>query len=306
MIKLKAIVFAAAVLVCLAGDAFAQELQQTSTQADITNDSRSDVNSATTHGSNLQKNARTTLARTANPPFPKAPPTSDSWHFEAAPYLWAAALEGDLRVRNTTTHVESSFSDVFKQLDFAFATTFEASKGRWRLMLDENYVNLGTTGTGPLGRNTIAIEPTLNFFEFGASYAPVIVPNKDATDNNPLPPTLSVEILGGGRYTHLGLGLEPQNGNKVEGSRNLVDLFIGNRLKVRPHPAVTLSGKYTVGGGGSEFAWTAEGLVDLRFRKNLSAWGGYRILGMNADQASNAVGFDGQMRGLIFGMTIYK
>lgn len=231
---------------------------------------------------------------------------SDRWQIESAPYLWAAALEGDLRVRNTTTHVESSFSDVFKQLDFAIATTFEAHKGRLALMLDENYVNLGTTGTGPLGRNTIKVEPTLNFFEFGGSYAPVVIDNKDASASKPLPPTFSLEIVGGGRYTHFGLGLQPQNGNEVEGSRNLVDAFIGNRFKVRPHPAVTLIGKYTVGGGGSHFTWTFEGLVDFRFKKSLSAWGGYRILDMNADQSSNVIGFDGQMRGLIFGMTIHK
>jgi hypothetical protein len=42
---------------------------------------------------------------------------SKAWHFEIAPYLWAAALKGDLRVRNTSTHVDASFSDLFKQLD---------------------------------------------------------------------------------------------------------------------------------------------------------------------------------------------
>lgn len=211
----------------------------------------------------------------------------------------------DLRVRNTTAHVQSSFSDVFKQLDFAFATQFEAIKGKWRLMLDENYVNLGTNGTGPLG-NPIEVEPTMNIFEFGASYEAVAVPNKRSTETEPLPPTFSAEILGGGRYVHFGLGLEPANRPQVEASRNLVDAFIGNRFKVRPHPAVTLIGKYTVGGGGSNFTATVTGLVDFRFRKNMSAWGGYQLLDTNADQSTNVVGFNGQMRGLIFGMTMYK
>jgi len=210
------------------------------------------------------------------------------------------------RVRNTTSHVDSSFSDIFKQLDFAFATTFEANKGRWRILLDENYVNLGTIGSGPLGRRTVEVEPTLNFLEFGASYAPVVIANKEGSAGQPLPPVFSLEIIGGGRFTHFGLGLEPSNSAHVEGSRNLVDVFIGNRAKVRPHPAVTISGKYKVGGGGSEFTWTAEGLVDFRFRKNMSTWGGYRVLDMDANKSSNTIGFDGQMRGLIFGMTIDK
>jgi len=219
--------------------------------------------------------------------------------------MWAAALEGDLRVRDTTAHVDSSFSDLFKQLDFTIATQFEARKGKWRLMLDENYINLGTTGNGPL-RNPVKIEPTLNFFEFGASYEVVTVPNKNSTDNDPLPPVFSAEILGGARYTHFGLGLEPANRPPVEASRNLVDAFVGNRFKGRLHPAVTLIAKYTVGGGGSDFTGTATGLVDFKFRKNMSAWIGYQYLHMNADKPSNVVGFNGDMRGLILGVTLHK
>jgi hypothetical protein len=253
--------------------------------------------------SNKTRNHDEKPSSATNVPAPQ-PSTSDEWTFESAPYLWAAALKGNLRVGNNTVIVDSSFSDVFKQLDFAFATQFEAAKGRWRILIDENYVNLGTTGTGPLGQTT-QVEPTLNFFEFGASYAPVIIRNEKATANEPLPPVFSLEILGGGRYTHFGLGLSRTNLN-VEGSRNVVDAFAGARFKMRPHPAVTLIEKFTVGGGGSNHAWTFSSLVDFRFRKNMSAWGGYQILDMNADKPSNVIGFDGQMRGLIFGMTIYK
>ena len=229
----------------------------------------------------------------------------DSWHFEIAPYLWAAALKGDLRVRNSTARVDASFSDLFHNLDFSFATKAEASKGKWRVLIDENYINLGTTGTGPLGE-TIDVQPTLNFFEVGASYAPVIVRNKNSTANEPLPPVFELEVLGGLRYTHFGLGLQRGTNPTVEGSRNLVDFFAGNRIKARPHPAFTIIGKYTVGGGGSHLAWTFTGLGDFRFRHNMSAWGGYQYLHMDADQASNTVGFKGSLQGLIFGVSFYK
>jgi hypothetical protein len=74
------------------------------------------------------------------------------------------------------------------------------------------------------------------------------------------------------------------------------------------HYLRTLIGKYTVGGSGagSKFAWSADGLVDLRIKRRLSLSGGYRVLGMNADQPDNAVGFNGQLRGLIFVATIYR
>jgi hypothetical protein len=159
-----------------------------------------------------------------------------------------------------------------------------------------------------LGMVTIDVEPTMNIFEFGGSYTAVSVPNKRATATNPLPPIFTAEILGGGRLFHLGVGLAPSNGSAVEGSTNFIGPFVGNRFKVSPNKAVTLIGKYTVGGSGagSNFAWSAEGLVDLRLKRRLSLSGGYRVLGMNADRSSNDIGFNGQLRGLFFAATIYR
>ena len=241
-------------------------------------------------------------------PTPRASDDEDRWRFEVRPYLWLAGIYGRLRVNNTTARVGDSSTNVLGMLDFAAAAQVEAIKGRWRVMLDENYVNLGTTGTGPLGNVTVDVQPTLNVFEFGASYTFARVANKNATASEPLPPVFTAEVLGGGRYFHLGVGLRANNNPGVEGSRNLVGPFVGNRFKISPHKAVTLIGKYTVGGSGagSNFAWSAEGLVDFRLRKGFSVGGGYRALDMNADQSSNRVGFDGQLRGLIMTLTFYR
>lgn len=244
------------------------------------------------------------------PGFPRKPQASDpeNWQFEIRPYIWLAGLYGTLRVNNTTAQVGQDSASVLGMLDFAAAAQVEAIKGNWRIMLDENYANLGTTGTGPLGLVTVDAQPTINIFEFGASYTVVRVPNKNATATDPLPPVFTAEVLGGGRFFHLGLGLQANNNPPQEGSRNLVGPFIGNRFKVSPHKAVTLIGKYTVGGSGagSNFAWSADALMDLRLKRGLSLGGGYRWLGMNADQPSNRVGFNGTMRGIIFTMTLYR
>ncbi len=61
-----------------------------------------------------------------------------------------------------------------------------------------------------------------------------------------------------------------------------------------------------MGGGGSHFAWTAAGLVDLRWKKSFSVWGGYQVLDMDADQTANAIGFNGRLRGLVMGVTMYR
>lgn len=233
---------------------------------------------------------------------------TEGWSFEIRPYLWLAGIDGRLRVANLTAETGKNSREVLGMLDFAAAGQLEAIKGNWRLIVDENYVNLGTTATGPGGNVSIRADPTLNIFEFGGSYTAVEVPHKRSTATEPLPPIFTAEILGGGRYVHLGIGLQMQNLSPVEGSRNYVGPFIGNRFKVSPNRALTLIGKYTIGasGAGTRTAWSAEGLVDLRLKKRLSVGGGYRVLGLNTDQSSNTIGFNGQLRGLIFTTTIYR
>ncbi|HSB26950.1 MAG TPA: hypothetical protein VLE19_03800 [Pyrinomonadaceae bacterium] len=250
------------------------------------------------------------MNRAANPDSSAVPAVSDedAWHFEVRPYLWLASINGRLRVRNSTAETGKSSSEVLGMLDFAAAAQIEAKKGRFGLMFDENYINLGTDGTGPLGVSSFRVEPTLNIFEFGGSYTFAKIADKNATASEELPPVFSAEVLGGGRFLHLSLRLEPTNLAPVEGSRNLVGVFVGNRFKASPHKALTLIAKYTVGtsGVGSQFAWSFDGLVDFRLKKSFSIGGGYRVLGLNADDANNAVGFDGQLRGLIFTATIFR
>ncbi len=239
---------------------------------------------------------------------PQATSGDDGWQFEIRPYAWLAGIYGTVRVNNQTAQVGADASAVLGMLDFVAQAQVEAIKGNWRIMFDENYANLGTTGTGPLGNVTVQVEPTMNIFEFGASYTAVSVKNKNATSTEPLPPVFTAEILGGGRFFRMKLELQANNLAPVEGSRNLIGPFVGNRFKVSPSKAVTLIGKYTVGGSGagSNFAWSADGLVDLRLKKGFSIGGGYRALGINGDKPSNAVGFDGVMRGLILTMTLYR
>lgn len=227
---------------------------------------------------------------------------TDNWNFEISPYAWASALEGDLRIRNTTATVDASFKDLFKKLDFVAAVRLEATKKRWGIQVDENYMNLGESGRGPLGQPT-DVQPTLNFLEGSVSYAPLIRKNKDDAS---LPPVLTVEFLAGARYTHFGLGLQRGTDPAVEGSRNLLDGFVGNRIKARPHPKFTLIGKYTLGGGGSHFFWTFTGLGDFKFHKRISLWGGYQLYDIDADKPSNTLGFNGQLKGLIFGLSLYR
>lgn len=311
MEKLRSLSSSSLALICVlafAVSAFAQEVSQ-NTQNDVVAVTR--VESTDTL---LDQQPKATTVKSepkwdsTSTTKPDTATASDEWHFEVRPYLWLAGVDGTLRVDNTTADVSKSSGDVLGALDFAAAVQLEAIHGNWRLMFDENYVNLGTTGTGPLGFVTVDVQPTINIFEFGGSYMAATIPNKKSSADAPYPPLFSAEILGGIRWFHLGLGLQANNNPPVEGSRNLFGPFVGNRFKVSPNRALTLIGQYTVGGSGAstKFAWSAQGLVDLRLRKAFSVAGGYRVLDMKADQVTNRVGFNGQMRGLVLYLTLYR
>mgnify|MGYP000008678725 FL=1 len=284
---------AAAAIVIAASSTFAQEAE--TTQQIIARTSRQEFVPNSKTNEPVKKTTK---------PEPQAASDSNKWRFESAPYVWFAGLDGELKLGTNTVTVDQSPTDLLKQLDFAFATHAEIWKGKFGILIDENYVNLGTTGEGPLGAPT-DVQPTTNFFEIGPSFELYSKPNKESTAAKPLPPVFSAEILGGVRAMHNGLGLTRPNLN-AEGSTNIVDAFVGNRIKVRPAPPLTLIGKWTVGGGGSKHVWTLTGLVDFRFNKSISIWGGYQLYDINTDKLGRNVSFNGQMRGFLIGATIYK
>ena len=158
---------------------------------------------------------------------PQGSNSEDRWQFEIRPYVWLAGIYGDLRLNNLTVNVGQDASSLLGMLDFAAAVQVEAIKGKWRIMIDEDYVNLGTTETGPLGNVSIRVEPAQNIFEAGASYTAVSVMNKNATSTQPLSPVFTAEILGGVRSFREKLELQPTNLAPLQGSRHLIRAFCG-------------------------------------------------------------------------------
>jgi len=226
-----------------------------------------------------------------------------AWHLEVTPYLWMPKIEGNLRLNNQLVRIDSSASNLAGSLDFIIGTRVEAKYGKWGLFVDEDYMNLGATGTAPGPLATVYnVQPTLNIFEVGPSFTAFAVGNTENGD--PMPDVFTIEVLGGMRWTHLGLGLTTAT-TQAEGSRNIIDGFVGARVRGRPHPRFMLGGGYTIGGGGSRMAWTANFTGDFQFHRNMSFSGGYQVLDMDADDTNNVVGFNGRLRGLIFGFTFH-
>ncbi len=65
------------------------------------------------------------------------------WKVDFTPYLWMAGLSGDVLVRDIPVRdIDVSFSDVINDLDMAFAGHLEATRDKWTILFDINYLNL--------------------------------------------------------------------------------------------------------------------------------------------------------------------
>jgi len=77
------------------------------------------------------------------------PALQSPWSFAIAPYFWAAGLQGDIAEFGVpSVHVDASFSDIFKNLDFGAMAVSELRYNRFGLFTDLMYVKIsGEAGT---------------------------------------------------------------------------------------------------------------------------------------------------------------
>lgn len=88
------------------------------------------------------------------------------WKYEFTPYVWAAGLDGTIRIKDKPSAglaVDQSFSDVLKKLDFGLMGAFEARHDRWALLLDGVYFRVSDKGglSGPLGFTSLEGKATV-------------------------------------------------------------------------------------------------------------------------------------------------
>ena len=76
-------------------------------------------------------------------------PGKTAWTFQVEAYAWLTALEGTTGVGSLVTDVDQSFSDIMDNIKMAAALRAEARHGRWGVIADGFYADLGGSGTPP-------------------------------------------------------------------------------------------------------------------------------------------------------------
>jgi hypothetical protein len=231
------------------------------------------------------------LATTSNPQTS----SSDEWQFQFSPYFWLAGLHGTGGVGNRTTQVDESFRDVFDALNFAFMGTFEARKGKFISLTDLEYVSVSDEKAtpGPLFSTVDAGFKTF-IFDQEVGYRLLENPEKGA----------SLDVLGGARVWRVktdfefGAGILPAT--RVEASRSWVDAVGGLRGKMALSQKLFLTGKFDLGGGGSQFTWQVFAGAGYNINPKIALIFGYRAL--DVDYNKNNFVFDMNQRGPILGL----
>lgn len=222
--------------------------------------------------------------------------TESGWQFTFAPYFWMAGLSGDTaQFGLPTVHIDSSFSDIWSNLDFAAMATVEARKDRFSVFGDLIYTKLSGDGKAR-GVFTDTVDVELETFAglIGVGYTVFEDQNSH------------LDVVGGARIWSVNTTISfqggPLDGISRDDRKTWVDGMVGVRGNYFFTPEIYLTGWGLVGAGGADIDWDVGLGLGYRFNDTISAIAGYRALGVNYD--NDGFIFDVVQQGPILGLSI--
>jgi hypothetical protein len=197
--------------------------------------------------------------------FASSVSAEEEWKHTLVPmYLWGSGIEGTSQIGPVTAPISIAFKDALGNLDTALTVHYEANKGQWGVLADVFHLSLAPESTLP-GGAPIGVDLTNNIYELGGIYRP------DGTNG--------LDVLFGLRATELELEASVGPGpTKTLIDEGWVDAFIGARKTISLSDKASFRVRGDIGAGDSDFVWNAALLLDYRFNKTVSVFGGYRWL----------------------------
>jgi opacity protein-like surface antigen len=249
----------------------------------------------------------TAIAMSSMTPACAADAADDRWQFELSPYLFAAGLDGTTGIGGVRADVEIDFDDFIEHLDSGLMGSFEVRRGRWGILLDGVYVDVGgersRSWQGPLGIGSLTGEldvgATLQIYQLSAGYR--------------FGEEMTLDLIGGARYTRLDIdldlvtttgGLLPGGRRSLSADESWWDPVVGARTLIpfAQHWSAVLYGDIGGFGVGSDITYQVAAGVNWRLSKHLSAKAGYRYL--YQDFEDNGFVWDGAAHGPYLGIGI--
>ncbi|MBY3027080.1 hypothetical protein [Rhizobium leguminosarum] len=223
--------------------------------------------------------------------------TPDGWQFTVAPYLWIAGISGDTAAFGLPeAHIDSSFSDVFQNLDFAVMAAAEARYDRFSIIGDVIYTKLGADANTRNGLLATSVDVTSKTFAglLGVGYAVLDGPSG------------FLDVVAGARVwsvdTTIGFNGGILGGREASDGATWIDAMAGIRGNYFLTPEIYLTGWGLVGTGGADVDWDVQLGLGYKFSDTISAVAGYRALGV--DYNDDGFVFDVVQQGPILGLAI--
>jgi opacity protein-like surface antigen len=223
---------------------------------------------------------------------------AQDWEYTATLSGWFSGIGTEVDTRFGTLETELSFADVWDNLDMAFFGSFEARQGRWSLIGDLVYADLGTERATPFGQafRSAEVQVKATLLSGYATY-------------NVLDTSVQKLDLGAGfRFNDVSVDVQ-LNGNLLPStsqlsSDNWVDPLLAARFQHDFSDKWFAVGFADVGGFGigdaSNLTWQAYGGIGYRFNETWSAQAGYRYLSIDRDFGGRNITLD--MSGPIIGV----
>ncbi|MBK9387588.1 MAG: hypothetical protein IPN34_22465 [Planctomycetes bacterium] len=238
-------------------------------------------------------------ATTAEEPSDRRAPSR--WSIELRPYLWVAAMHGEVSARGFRAPVSVNTSEAFellKDLNSAFVLHGELGFDRWRLFGDLNYLELESSQSTRVGE--LDVELVQAFTEVGVAYQ--LVDEKLGGGWQ-----LTAEPLAGARFQYLELEIDLQgSGRQGSGDEFWVDAFGGLRFRLGEERGLGIIGRFDAGGGGSDAAWNALAGIDWSIADWLALSAGYRWLSIDyaSGSGSDRTAYNVLQLGPFLGLTL--
>lgn len=209
--------------------------------------------------------------------IPSSAVAQDGWQYSVSVYGWFSGLGSTVSTPFGDVETDLSFSDVWDNLDMAAFGAFEARNGRWSLIGDLVYADLGAEEPTPLGAlfRQAEIDVTTTLVSAYAAYAVLDTPQT------------RLDLAGGVRYNSMDIefGLISNGGPadfNFASSDSWWDPLVGARVHHAFNDQWSGIASADVGGfsmgDGADLTWQAYVGIGYRFNERWSAQAGYRHL----------------------------
>ncbi len=191
-------------------------------------------------------------------------PKSCEWHYDLDLYLWGTGLSGSAGPKSGELQVQESFSNLASHLDMAFMAHFEANNGKWGIIVDPYYVDLGDDAADANG-----YPMHLDLKQFMTNLA--------GSYRLYQSPKTSFDLTFGLRYVELKTAITPEAYPTQRQSIDWTDPIVGFKGRVQMSKVWSFGYRADVGGFGvgSRLTWMGVVRFDAAVSKHCSLGAGY-------------------------------